>query len=135
MLAIDLARDLLAAGLLWTPRAGDRFVVPDRLLDDEVFYISDMTVEVHEYAAGRVLGFNGTTEWALDSLDLTDVLWLPREDQLRTELGERFEALERVGEQWRVITAAGVFEDDDVEDAYARALLAALAETAPDPHV
>ena len=34
-----------------------------------------------------MLGFNGTTEWALDSLKTEQVLWLPREGQLRAEIG------------------------------------------------
>ena len=36
---------------------------------------------------GDVIGFNGTTEWALDSIELDHVLWLPREDQLRELMG------------------------------------------------
>lgn len=133
MLDVDLARRLLSAGLLWEPVAGDRFVVPDGELRDEVFYVSDMTIEVHEYTSGRVLGFNGTTEWALDSLDLTDVLWMPREDQLREALGERLRTVTRLPDGWRVETSLGRYEAADVEDAYASALLAALAETTPEP--
>ena len=56
-------------------------------MDDEVFVVSDMTVEVHDFPTGKVIGFNGTTEWALDSLAQGDVVWLPREDQLRELLG------------------------------------------------
>ena len=66
-----------AAGLTWEPAAGDRFVVPGRGIDDEAFVLSDMTVEVHDLPTGRIIGFNGTTEWALDSLELDEVVWLP----------------------------------------------------------
>jgi hypothetical protein len=31
------------------------------------FVLSDMTVDLHEFPGGSVVGFNGTTEWALDS--------------------------------------------------------------------
>ena len=77
MTSIDLAQRLAAAGLTWAPAAGDRFVVPGRGIDDEAFVLSDMTVEVHDLPTGRIIGFNGTTEWALDSLELDEVVWLP----------------------------------------------------------
>ena len=68
MITVEQARRLRKAGALWVPSAGDRFVVPDRDMDDDVFVVSDMTVEVHDYPGGKVIGFNGTTEWALDSI-------------------------------------------------------------------
>ena len=37
MIDLDLARALRDAGLTWTPAAGDRFLVPDRDLDDMLF--------------------------------------------------------------------------------------------------
>lgn len=138
MLTAELAGELLSAGMLWTPRPGDRFVVPVGEMSGEVFYISEMTIEVHSQAGGRVLGFNGTTEWALDSLALNDVIWLPREEQLRDELGQRFAALTRTAEGWSVLTsvdgAQRAFDDVDSEVAYARAVLATLREeTVLDP--
>ena len=133
MLTIDLARRLQDAGLHWTPVRGDRFVVPDRDMDDEVFVVSDFTVEVQQVPSGMVFGFNGTTEWALDSLTAGQVLWLPREEQLRERLGTSFRRLEATPQGWAVVVAVlgadGVaedrHEDADVECAYARALLAA----------
>ena len=56
--------------MLWEPRAGDRFVIDTELLAGDVFWISDLTVEVHTYRDQSLLGFNGTTEWALDSVTL-----------------------------------------------------------------
>jgi hypothetical protein len=87
-----------------------------------------MVVEVHELpSARRVIAFNGTTEWALDSLDQREALWLPREDQLRRLLGEAFVALESVpGGFVVVVRGDGCLErhaDVDAEDAYARAVL------------
>nr|WP_284290807.1 hypothetical protein [Angustibacter aerolatus] len=55
--------------------------MPDRGMDADVFVVSDMTIEVHSGPGGTFMGFNGTTEWALDSVDTDDVVWLPREDQ------------------------------------------------------
>ena len=129
-MSIELAQRLREAGLHWEPAAGDRFVVPDRGMDESVFVVSDMVVQVHETPGGRILGFNGTTEWALDSVSARDVLWLPREDQLRQMLGGRFVRLEaaepgyvvvvlRDGEEYREV-------DGSAESAYARALLAIL---------
>ena len=127
MLRIELARRLQVGGLTWSPRPGDRFVVPDRDMDDDVFIVSDVTVEVQELPSGPVLGFNGTTEWALDSVGADEVLWLPREDQLRNELGSQFRRLEARGGRWAVVvTRAGdedAYEHEDVESAYALALL------------
>lgn len=128
MLTIDLALQLRAAGVAWAPAPGDRFVVPDRDMDDEVFVVSDMTVEVHEFPTGSVIGFNGTTEWALDSLAQGEVVWLPREDQLRELLGNRFDRLEAVPGGFTVVTTgpdgSSRHVDIDAERAYARAVLA-----------
>ena len=82
VLSVEIARRLRDAGLSWTPARGDRFVVADRGMDDEVFVLSDMTIEVHHYPGGPVIGFNGTTEWALDSVEQEDALWVPSEHQL-----------------------------------------------------
>lgn len=124
MLTVALASRLLDVGVLWTPQQGDRFVLPGRGMDDDVFWLNDLTVEVHELPRGRVVGFNGTTEWALDSVRLEDALWLPREDQLRALLGERFVALQRTASGWVVqVTGGGRFHHDDVECAYALAVL------------
>jgi hypothetical protein len=97
-----LARRLRDGGLRWEPAAGDRFVVADRNMDDDVFTVSEMTVEVHEGPAGRVIGFNGTVEWALDSVTQPQTVWLPSEAQLRELLGGTFRRLERDGDGWAV---------------------------------
>lgn len=97
MISLDLGRALQRVGISWTPSPGDRFMVPDRDLDDHVFVVSDMVVEVRETPSGPLLAFNGTTEWALDSLEAGDAVWLPREDQLRTLIGPAFRTLESVG--------------------------------------
>lgn len=115
MITLELARRLLAGGLVWEPVYGDRFVVPGRDMDDEVFVVSQMTVDVHQSSGGRVIGFNGTTEWALDSLELTETLWLPAEGQLREELGDRFGGLRRDGPDW-VVTVLPPVRSDGVAE-------------------
>lgn len=131
MIRLELAQRLQAAGVQWSPARGDRFVVPDRDMDDDVFVVSDMAVEVREYATGQVLGFNGTTEWALDSLERDDVLWLPRESQLREILGWRFVRLERTDAGYAVVLRAdGNGEDGTGADGAERAVTDADAESA-----
>jgi hypothetical protein len=73
-----------------------------------------------------VLGFNGTTEWALDSVALDDALWLPHEHQLRHFLAATFRSLTvRDGFVVQMQTEGQLhdFEADDAADAYARAAL------------
>lgn len=127
MISHLLAERLHAAGVRWTPTAGDRFFVPGRDLDDQVFFVSDMVVEVHELPAGRLLKFNGTTEWALDSILQQEVVWLPTEGQLRALLGGTFAALERTSSGYLVTLRRGeqtfVYADADAECAYALAVL------------
>jgi hypothetical protein len=130
VISLDLAHRLRDAGLPWRPALGDRFVVPDREMDDQVFVVSDMVVEVHELPTGPLLRFNGTTEWALDSIEQHEVVWLPREEQLRELLGEAFRALEATPGGFIVrVERAGLEErhiDIDAECALARAVLAVV---------
>src|SRR5699024_10949722 len=97
MIDIDIARRLREAGLPWTPADGDLFVIDNAQLRDEPFMLSSMVVETGTSRGGRVVfRFNGTTEWALDSVEQHEALWIPREDQLREALGEDFLALRRL---------------------------------------
>jgi len=125
VLSAATARRLRDAGLVWSPASGDRFVIADRGMDEDVFVVSEMVVEQFHGAAGPLLRFHGTTEWALDYVLLSQVLWLPREDQLRGALGDRFVALARVEADWVVTTADGTAHTaGDPEEAYAEAWLA-----------
>ncbi|TDD59217.1 pilus assembly protein CpaE [Kribbella antibiotica] len=127
MITLEQAARLRKAGVLWTPAAGDRFMVPDREMDDDVFVVSDMTVEVHDYQGSKVIGFNGTTEWALDSIEQREVIWLPREEQLRALLGPHFRRLEAVADGYAVELTGSTHSADDAEQAYANAVLHLLA--------
>lgn len=132
MIPIDLAEALQLAGVRWTPRSGDRFAIPKPGLDDQVFTVSELTIEAREYPTGTVLAFNGTTEWALDSVAQDEVLWLPREDQLRELLGGTFRSLVRSGAEFIVtadIPGQGELEFVATEPSlgYGQALLALLA--------
>jgi hypothetical protein len=130
MISIALARALRDSGLVWHPVVGDAFCIDRIEADVDVFYLSDLTVEAHEFSTGTVLGFNGTTEWALDSVAIEDTLWLPSEAQLRSLLGPAFLALSATQSGLTVIAeiggATGEFAGETADEAYARALLALL---------
>lgn len=127
MISVELAKRLRAAGVRWTPAPGDRFVIADRDMDDMVFVVSDMTIDVHEFETGRVLGFNGTVEWALDSVEQEAALWLPSETQLREMLGRAFVSMTRPAQGYEVaVDVAGsrtTIRAAQPEEAYGRALL------------
>jgi hypothetical protein len=130
VLSLELALALRSAGVTWQPATGDAFVIPDRDLDDQVFVLSDMVVQRVQPPQGPpILAFNGTTEWALDSLEAHEAVWLPREDQLRALLGSSFVSLERAAgppEGYAVTAGTSRSVDLTAEAAYARALLALL---------
>ncbi|NCT90649.1 pilus assembly protein CpaE [Cellulomonas sp. APG4] len=134
MISQHLAQALRDAGVRWSPAAGDRFVIPQPELDGEVFTLSEMTIEAREYPTGTILGFNGTTEWALDSVAQDDALWLPREDQLRTLLGRTFVSLEQTdpdgAEPWVVTTRRDGGTETFAADAAAEALGLAVLDLA-----
>jgi hypothetical protein len=127
VISAGLARRLRDSGLRWDPAPGDRFIVADRDMDDEVFTLSDMTVEVHDLPSGPLIRFNGTVEWALDSIEPRNAVWLPRETQLRDRVGGAFHRLTRVGGGWRVELQIGdrrtQVEHANAEEAYGLALL------------
>ena len=134
MISLDTARELRATGLVWEPASGDRFVVPDRGMDEDVFTVSEMVVEARDGPAGGFMAFNGTTEWALDAVLQREVVWLPREDQLRRLLGDTFVRLERTAGGYRCVTTETGIDHaplrDEPAEAYAAALLAQLAQDA-----
>ncbi|WP_435738394.1 pilus assembly protein CpaE [Cellulosimicrobium sp. PMB13] len=136
MISWDLALSLRDAGLRWSPASGDRFRLLATGRDGDVFTVSDMTIEPHEFDTGVVLGFNGTTEWALDSVALEDALWHPLENQLRELLGGTFRRLERTGEGYVVRTVllddAATYAAAEPADAYGQALLALVRASAGD---
>jgi hypothetical protein len=127
VIPVHLAARLKEAGLTWKPAVGDHFAIPDRDLDNDVFVLSNMTIEVHELPDGPMIGFNGTTEWALDDVEQDEAIWLPREDQLRDLLGGTFRRLDRTDGGYRVVLALPEGEHEIMahrpDEAYGEALL------------
>lgn len=139
MISTQLARALHDSGLSWRPASGDAFRIDRPEVEGDVFTVSEMTIEAFDHPTGTILGFNGTTEWALDSVDLDDALWLPREDQLRNMLRGAFRLLERETDDdgtvlYRVeAVVRGLtvsFAGGDAADAYGRAVLAMIDTSA-----
>ncbi|MFO7778887.1 MAG: hypothetical protein R6V28_11085 [Nitriliruptoraceae bacterium] len=133
MISFELAEQLRAEGLQWTPAEGDRFVLPDRDLDGHVFTISEMVVEVRRSPVGDLIAFNGTTEWALDAIERAETVWLPREGQLREQLGTALLSLARLDAGWRCTVRIGEelveVEAPEADEAYGHALLSVLRAT------
>lgn len=140
MISTDLALALRDAGLVWHPRSGDRFQLDEPEFEADVFTVSEMTIEPRDYPTGRILAFNGTTEWALDSIAQEDALWLPHEHQLRELLRGAFRSLRRLDDTHVVdivvrqahqpVEEAFSFEHPDPSDAYALAVLELLRRIA-----
>ena len=132
MISRELALALREAGLVWHPASGDRFQLDlpsdvEAEAEADVFTVSEMTIEARRYPSGTILAFNGTTEWALDSVAFADAVWLPREDQLRELLRATFRSLTRLEDSFEVeVELAGErvrFDHPDVAEAYGLALL------------
>ena len=138
MISRELALQLRDAGLVWHPESGDRFQLDlpsdvEADVEADTFTVSEMTIETRRYPTGPILAFNGTTEWALDSVALADAVWLPREDQLRELLRATFRGLRRLADAFEVeIELSGDrrrFEHPDASEAYGMALLALIERT------
>src|SRR6188472_1452001 len=134
-----ISRDLavrLAPHVSWTPVNGDMFFIPRPEIADSVFTVSDMVVELVVANGESRFHFNGTVEWALDSVESDEVVWLPREDQLREMLGNYFLSLDSSAGGF-VVTVSGpgrayhTEAELDAADAYARAALYVLGVEKP----
>lgn len=134
MLSLPLAKELKATGLEWKINKNDFFAIPDRGLDDNIFVISDMTVLVETLSGALAVTFHGAVEWALDHVEVAELVWVPREEQLR-ELLEQYLIGEREPSLVLISTADGyrceiqfegqflAFDAFGASDAYGLALL------------
>ena len=134
MISLNTARKLKAAGLDWQPSLHDFFAIPDRQMDQMVFVISDLLVTVDILQGMQVVSFQGASEWALDSLLTTEAIWLPSEEQLRQFLeailisvgSSSFKLISNIKGYKCILYYSDkriVFEDNDVSEAYANAIL------------
>jgi hypothetical protein len=139
MISMETARMLKDAGLNWLPAMHDFFAIPERGLDHLIFVISDMTITVEMFGQYPVVTFNGASEWALDYVTVKEVVWLPREDQLRmavenlihTHKNAYFELFGNAPHYKCKIVMGDVekvFQAEDVAEVYAKVLINLLPE-------
>ena len=130
MISVELARVLRDSGLKWRPALYDVFFIPERGLDERVFVLADMTVDIQHLAGGAAITFNGAVEWSLDSILHGEVVWLPSEAQLRRLVGERLVALTRDGGEYVCAVDVGdniaEYRDEGASNAYGQAVLALI---------
>ena len=137
MVSPQLALQLKQAGLPWRPTMRDTFVLLGTGMDEQIFAISDSAVLIQLLHGQPVVTFHGSVEWALDSVQLADGLWLPSETQVRQELERRLDerggsgpSLQREPNGYAcAVTAEGQeqrFSAPSASDAYGHALLALL---------
>ena len=134
MISLPLAKQLKKAGLTWQANINDFFAIPDRGLDDRVFVISELQSSLDIFRGWPVVTFHGSAEWALDYILTTEVVWLPREEQIRREVISQLSSDET--SELNLNYKAGIFncaifhqgdwhhfEDPKGIDAYGKALL------------
>lgn len=134
MILLETAQRLKASGLVWRPALNDFFAIPERGMDDRVFVISDLLANIERLQGVLVVSFQGASEWALDSLVLTEAVWMPSESQLREILVTLLIAQGRSGLRLigslsgylcEIPTDLGwkQFTSPDASEAYAQAIL------------
>lgn len=135
MISEELAAALKRHGLEWHPAERDFFMMPDRNMEGQVFVVSPLPALIQRFSGEWTITFHGAIEWALDSVVMTEAVWLPTETQLRELLARaagddaplRLDRL-RSGYRLQVGVGAEVLEFDapTADDAYGRALLHVL---------
>lgn len=134
MISLSLAMELKQAGLNWNPELHDFFAIPQPDLENRLFVLSDMTIDIQQIFGWEAITFNGAMEWSLDYIMTAEVVWVPTESQLREMLQERLLAEEQPAVQL-VSAISGYhcqitydgdlyeFEAATASDAYGQALL------------
>jgi hypothetical protein len=142
MISLSLAKRLKEAGLVWQAGVNDYFAIPDRDMDDRIFVLSDLLANLNLLRGWPVVTFHGTAEWALDYILTTEVVWLPREDQLRqlileSAAGEKVKSMQLDFDgdyyQCKVMLADEELQAQSASatDAYGQILLELLMYSAP----
>ena len=136
MISGERAQQLKAHGLKWQPAELDLFIMPDHNLEGQIFVVSALPALVQSFGGEQTITFHGSIEWALDYVVLSEAVWLPSETQLRELLAGAIGSdaplrLDRLEHGYRLLIGLGAdlheFEAPTAEDAYALALLHALA--------
>jgi hypothetical protein len=139
VISLDVAIKLKACGLVWEPSLHDFFAIPESELDNRIFVVSDMMIDIQQLFGHQVITFNGAVEWSLDNIMMADAVWMPTESQLRELiqgrlLNETDQSIQLLGQgsKYRCRVTSGeltaIFEAADASDAYGSALLQFLHE-------
>jgi len=133
MISIDLALALRGAGLAWQPMERDCFTIPDGQFDGKVFSLNEQPALIELLHGYPAITFHGSTEWALDHLYTSEVVWLPTETQLREKIAHLIGldvpfVLDRISTGYTCHAAAHTADGMNADEAYAKTLLAILIE-------
>lgn len=136
MISLELALQLREAGLQWQPTLFDFFAAPQTALEDRVFVLSDMMAEIEILKGWPAITFNGAVEWALDYILQEEVVWMPREEQLRQLLEAKVGFFELIKTEQYHCTfhwqgQKHSFPADSASSAYGQALLYLLTQSQP----
>lgn len=136
MIPTELALRLRAAGLAWQPQERDCFAIPDPQFEGQIFCLNYQPALIELLHGHPAITFHGSSEWALDHLYTSEVVWIPTETQLRTKLELLIEASDRLDlvrseRGYRCSAGQHVAEAHDAEQAYALALLDILTHHEP----
>ena len=140
MVSLEMALRLKEFGLDWKPNLHDFFSIPNTAVENRVFVVSDMMVDVQRLYGRQMITFNGAVEWSLDYITIAEALWRPTEAQIRSMLREQLQgksspsiSLESSDQRYTCrITYGGkplAFEAKIASDAYARAYAFLLKES------
>jgi hypothetical protein len=86
MISTSLALALRQAGLAWQPRERDCFTIPGGEFDATIFSLHEQPALIEMVHGLPAITFHGSSEWALDHVMTSEVVWLPSETQLRDKL-------------------------------------------------
>lgn len=133
MISAALALELRAAGLAWQPAERDCFTIPGGEFDGHIFSLHEQPALIELLHGQPAITFHGSSEWALDHVMTSEVVWLPTETQLRERLSRLLEYPERIElvrtrAGFRCTAGAHSVEAADAESAYALTLIALLRE-------
>lgn len=139
MVSVELALQLKQAGLTWEPAEGDSFTVPGTDLNSQVFVLSQLAAHIQVMKGHPFVMFHGSSEWAMDYVLTTDVVWLPSETQVRAELERRLDPfgqptirLQRLPDYYHCSVSLDgtdmLFMAPTASDAYGQALLYLIKE-------
>lgn len=133
MIAVELALALRSAGLAWQPAERDCFAIPGGQFDGKVFSLNEQPALIELLHGYPAITFHGSTEWALDHLYTSEVVWVPTETQLREKIVQLIDpdaslVLERTLAGYTCRAGDRSALGADAEEAYASLLLAILTE-------